>query len=243
MALEVLQSKEEYKKARLEMQQLGIDCADRLNPIESILESLGKLKRVKIGDIVKSWDILKTIQLIEKVASKDSAILDIGAVGSEILLILNRLNYQNLTGLDLGPKIEKMPAADKIRYINCDFMHTPFEDNSFQAITSISVIEHGFNGEKLFSEISRILVPGGYFIASFDYFPEKIDTSKIRFFDLDWMIFSKEDVQALLKQAEKFDLRPVGHLNFAASKPTIKWQGKNYTFAWLALQKADKYSK
>jgi SAM-dependent methyltransferase len=56
-------------------------------------------------------------------------------------------------------------------------MHTPFEDRSFSCITSISVIEHGFDGSRLVREVSRLLVRGGYFIASFDCWPEKIDSS------------------------------------------------------------------
>ena len=238
MSLEVLQAAYQYEQARQKMQQRGIDCADRLSPIEAAQEYLGKLKRVKIGDCRKSWDVLKTVQFIEKEVSHHSPVLDIGAFGSEILLILQRLNYQNLTGVDLDSRLNKMPQPDKIRYVKSDFMHTPFEKVSFKAITAISVIEHGFDSQPLLTEVARLLVPGGYFIASFDFWPEKIDTDAVRVFDLDWRIFSKDEVCQFLKEAEEFKLNPVGELNFEVSKPTVRWQRRNYTFAWLVLQKS-----
>jgi SAM-dependent methyltransferase len=220
------------------MQQRDIDCADRLSPVEAVQEYFGKLKRVKIGDLRKSWDVLKTVQFLEKEVTGDGAILDIGAFGSEILPILYRLNYRNLSGVDLNPKIDQMPHSDQIRYIKSDFMHTPFEDASFKAITSISVIEHGFNSQALVAETARLLAPGGYFIASFDFWPEKIDTSEVSAFDLDWRIFSKDEVCQFIKEAEEFGLRPIGKLNFEVAKPSVRWKRRNYTFAWLVLQKS-----
>jgi len=237
VSLETLQSKEQYKQARSEMTQLGIDCADKLSPIEKVQEYLGKLKWVKIGDVRKSWDTLKTIKFIQKEAALDEPILDIGAFGSEILLILHRLNYQILSGVDLNPRIQQMPYSDKIHYTKADFMHTPFGDSSFKVITAISVIEHGFNGKALLAEMSRLLKPGGYFIASFDFWPDKIDTSQKRVFGLDWRIFSKEEVCEFVEEANLMGLKPHGHLNFEVSRPVIRWEGKSYTFGWLVLQK------
>jgi Methylase involved in ubiquinone/menaquinone biosynthesis len=50
-----------------------------------------------------------------------------------------------------------MPFADKIKYVVGDFMHTPFPDNSFDVVTAISVIEHGFNPDLLLKEMLRIV--------------------------------------------------------------------------------------
>jgi SAM-dependent methyltransferase len=132
-----------------------------------------------------------------------------------------------------------MPYQGRIRYEVSDFKHTPFSDASFKAITSISVIEHGFEAEPLLKEISRLLMPGGHFIASFDYWPEKIDTSTTKFFDMDWIIFSKQDVDALLGVAARFGLHPVGPLNCTAGDRVIDCAGKQYTFGMLVLRKGD----
>jgi hypothetical protein len=81
------------------------------------------------------------------------------------------------------------------------------------------------------------LKPGGYFIASVDYWPEKINTAGIKVFGMDWMIFSKDDLLSFVKEAEQFELLPYGEMNFNTSERIIRWKGKRYTFAWLVLKK------
>jgi SAM-dependent methyltransferase len=116
-------------------------------------------------------------------------------------------------------------------------MQTPFADGTFSAITAISVIEHGFQGQKLFKEISRLLRPGGYFIASFDYWPDKVQTRGIKIFGMEWTIFSKPEVMNMIREAEGCSLFPVGELKLDAMDHPIENCDKKYTFAWLALQK------
>ena len=147
------------------------------------------------------------------------------------------MKYTNLTGVDLNPRIKKMPFAGPIRYEVADFMATPFSDVSFGAITAISVIEHGFNSDRLLREISRLLRPGGYFIASFDYWPEKIDTTGTKIFGMDWTIFSREEVLDLVSRAKGYGLEPVGDIALDAGDRVIHWGGKEYTFGWMTLRK------
>jgi SAM-dependent methyltransferase len=130
-----------------------------------------------------------------------------------------------------------MPYARNIRWQVADFMHTPFADHSFGAITAISVIEHGFQSEALLSEISRLLKPGGYFLASFDYWPAKIATSEVKLFGLDWRIFSRDEVTAFLADARRHGLESRGEVNLEATSPPILWGGRRYTFALAALEK------
>jgi hypothetical protein len=78
-------------------------------------------------------------------------------------------------------------------------------------------------------------------VASFDYWPEKLDTAGVRLFGMDWCIFSRQDVLALVGAAAGFGLRLVGSLGGAraldAASPVIDWGGRRYSFAWLALRK------
>jgi SAM-dependent methyltransferase len=235
MASEILQSRMQIDWSLSELRKRRLSCAT--SPLQGFLQRLGFLRGIKIGDRVKGWDVLKTVRFIEDHVERNAPLLDIGAYASEILCILHRLGYTNLTGVDLNPNIGRMPHSDTIRYIKSDFMHTPFENDSFAAVTSISVIEHGFNAPSLFAEISRLLRPGGYFIASFDYWPEKIDTTGVKFFGMDWMIFSRQDIADFIKQAAGHGLVPVGELHFDAQEAPIEGGGKKYTFGWLALKK------
>jgi len=201
------------------------------------LNTLGFFGGVEVGDAIKSWDVLKTANFLRDRLPPETPVLDVGAYASEILSVLFRMKYSNLTGADLNPRIKEMPFSDRIRYEVADFMATPFPDGSFGGITAISVIEHGFQSERLLREISRLLRPGGYFISSFDYWPEKVDTTGVDIFGMDWRIFSKAEVLAFIEEAGAHGLSPCGEIDLEAEEKVIHWGGKDYTFAWLALRK------
>ncbi len=236
MTMHVLQRKAQITEARQQLARRGLSALD--SPVRRLLGRFGLHSSPVIGDRVKSWDVLTSVDFIERNVAKDAAILDIGAYGSEILSILHRLGYRNLAGADLNPLLGESPHAGEIRYEVCNFLHTPFKDESFSAITSISVIEHGFQRKELLREMSRLLQPGGYFIASFDYWPEKIDTKGQQFFGLDWLIFSASDIRELVEDARNYSLMPCGPMSFSASERTIACANQRYTFGWLVLQKA-----
>lgn len=80
-------------------------------------------------------------------------------------------------------------------------------------------------------------MPGGYFIASFDYWPDKIETAGERIFGLDWMIFSDRDVSDLISRAKRHGLTPTGPLEQGATDAPVHFAGRRYTFGWLALVK------
>jgi len=239
MTLEVLQDKCQISEARQALIDKG---ASSLTPpdsrMRSLMRTLGLVRGVIVGDMLKSWDVLATIDFLERNLEKKESILDIGCYASEVIVALHKLGFSNLAGADLDPKLMQMPHQESIRYEMCNFMHTHFADASFQAVTSISVIEHDFDGQSLLKEMSRLLRPGGYFIASFDYWPEKIDTAGTRFFGMDWKIFSKDEISNFVTEAAAYGLFPVGELKYSGKDKPIDCAGKQYTFGWLILKKA-----
>jgi SAM-dependent methyltransferase len=236
MSVEVLTKSIENIDARAEMRRRGLDCVTPL--LSKILFKARLLPGVKVGDLIKSWDVLKTIEFIERNVSSAAAILDVGAYASEVLCSLHKLGFNDLTGIDLNPRLARMPYAGAIKYVEGDFTETSFPADTFAAITAISVLEHGFSAAKVFRELSRILKPGGYLIASTDYWPEKIDTSGITIYGVDWTIFSKRELLTLIGEAANHGLKPVGQLNFEASAKLVNYSRRQYTFAWFALQKS-----
>lgn len=235
MSVEVLKSKTEIEKARRELHCRELSFTSPW--WKRLACKIGLSKAICIGDELKSWDVLKTTLFIESNISKSDPILDVGAFACELPCILHNLHYTSLAGIDLNSNINKMPYADSVRYEVSDFMHTSFENESFQAITAISVIEHGFNGKLLLAEVSRLLRPGGYFVASFDFWPDKVDTSGMLIFGMDWKIFSAQEVRAFLHEAIEYDLFPPGEVDLTGSDKAISCANRDYTFAWLALQK------
>lgn len=235
MTMKVLQDKLQVSNARQELIRKGAFFAE--SPTISFLRRFGVIRGIGIGYMLKSWDVLSTVEFLESHVQRDEPILDIGCYASEVIVVLHKLGYSSLSGVDLNSDLRKMPYQDSIRYEISDFMHTKFEDASFRAITSISVIEHGFDGQSLLKEVSRLLKPGGYFIASFDYWPEKIDTTGIKLFGMDWKIFSKDEILDFINDAAGYGLFPVGEMMYGGKDKPVDYGGKQYTFAWLVVRR------
>ena len=235
MSLDVLRHQDEVRFAREELRARGLSCADGW--LATAANRLRLRRAPLVGDVRKSWDVLKTARFIEQHIVKDELVLDLGARGSEMLPILDRMGYRRLVGIDLDPSVTAMPSADRIDYRTGDFRRTGLDPGTCAAITAISVIEHGYDGDGLFREVGRLLRPGGSFVASFDYWPAKLNTDAVRLFGMSWQIFSTDEVQQLFQDARRFGLEPWGELHPQATGPLVHFEGRDYTFAWLALRK------
>jgi SAM-dependent methyltransferase len=232
----VLQQKGQVDAARAVLRRRGLSCLSGPFPFRYILRKLGAPIPAAVGYSIKSWDVLETTHFIEEHLPRTARILDLGANTSEILPILHRLGYTDLVGIDVAPEVAKMPYPDKIRYVEGDFMCSGFADASFDTLTAISAIEHGYDGEALFSECARLLRPGGFLILSFDYWPDKIDTTGTLMYGMTWRIFSREDAVELIDMARKYAFDP-GEVDLDASERVVQWGRWKYTFAWIALRK------
>jgi SAM-dependent methyltransferase len=194
-------------------------------------------------DPIKSWDVLKILKAVTETTANTAAILDMGSVACPILAALYRLGYRDLHGVDLDPRVREMPHAQAIDYRQADMTATPWPDASFAAITAVSVIEHGFDRSALLDEVARLLSPGGVFIFSTDYWPQKISTDGVRLFGLDWRIFSAEEIAELIDGASERKLYPVGDPRVTSralvaersSAPPISYKRRDYTFLYGAF--------
>lgn len=233
--LRTLRSEELNRLARAELERRGLSLVPG-----DWLGRLGRrlgLERLSIGDVRKSWDVLETATFLDARVGRDQPIVDFGAYHSEITGVLSRMGYGNLHAIDLNPGVARGPYPGRIRYRVGDFLASGYASGTFAAITSISAIEHGHSTERLLAEVARLLVPGGFFVASTDYWPEKVDTAGIRIFGMDWTVFSAADLAALFETARGNGLVPVGPLDYGAAEPAVRFAGKQYTFAWFALRK------
>lgn len=233
--MRVLKEKDQIQKSRLELEQNHESALS--NHFARILWRLRLSKKPPVGDYIKSWDVNLTLRFIKENIPKKAAILDLGSFCSETPIALAQSGFENVHGIDLNPRLFDMPFSGKVKYRIGNFMNTFFEADSFEAITAISVIEHGYNPDLLFSELGRLIKSGGYFIASFDFWPEKIKTGNTNFFGLSWTIFSKEEVESMLKIADSHGFFPFGEIQIESQDRPIHCRGFNYTFAWMVLKK------
>jgi SAM-dependent methyltransferase len=233
---QALQDKTQIEVARGELKRRNISA---ITPDwKRKLSRFRVFNGVQLGDHIKSWDVLKTVEFIEQNVEKGEAILDHGAYASEVPAILHKMGYKDIYGIDMDPNIVNMPFADSIHYAVGNFYTPPYTAGKFSAITSISVIEHGFDAEKLFSSVANLLKSGGYFVCSFDYWPQGVDTSNTNLFGMSWTIFSSEEVKDFLKVAEKYGLTLSGSSDFKTDTAPIHYLNRDYTFGWMVLRKA-----
>src|SRR5579862_5479879 len=127
--VEVLKSRTDIARARRELNRRNLSFTSRW--WTRLARKVGAWNGIEVGDQVKSWDVLKTVNFLEENVPSSASILDLGAFASELPCILHKLNYSYVVGIDLNPNIRNMPYANSVRYEVADFMHTPFANESF----------------------------------------------------------------------------------------------------------------
>jgi SAM-dependent methyltransferase len=142
----ILKTTEERDKATEQVRQLGL-------PI--------------VNDLNKNWDTLAALDCILASTSTNAKILDAGAESySRILPWLFLYGYRNLEGINIVFKNRKKLGPIVYRY--GDVTGTYYNDETFDAITCLSVVEHGVDLNAYFKEASRILKPDGVLVTSTD---------------------------------------------------------------------------
>lgn len=186
----------------------------------------------------KNWDHLAAVSTILAHTPTSACILDAGAeFYSNVLPALFVYGYRELYGINLC--FTDRARRGPIRYLPGDIMHAPFPDAFFDAITCLSVIEHGVPLESYFREMHRLLKPGGVLITSTDYYPTPIDTRGMAAHGSPIRIFSKPEIQSALSLAEGIGLKPTGNIDLECEEKPIRWEtyGLEYTFVLFTLQK------
>lgn len=140
--------------------------------------------------------------------NKDSGpMIDLGCGPGQTTRFLKDTGIQNILGVDLSDKmIEKArQLSPDIEFQTADMLNLAFPGAHFGSAVAFYAIVH-FNTDELakaFSEIYRILKPGGQFLFSFhigdniihrdEFFGEQVD--------IDFYFFKTEEVLELLKAA------------------------------------------
>ena len=91
----------------------------------------------------------------------NNKLLDVGCGGGGVVAKAAELGW-TATGIDIAPKnvesLRTMGFDAQVVDLNGVF---PFPDQSFSCVTFIEVAEHLVRAEHTFSEIARVLIPGG----------------------------------------------------------------------------------
>ena len=234
-----------------------------LKTSSQVTEAKRQLKALNLFlpyDTIKSWDTYNMIEILSN-ADRESLILDVGCNDSPILPMLKRLGFRNLYGCDLvlRPrykrkfmnvayslyKREYKPIVDmlgdkslKLSIQNLEA--TNYRENTFDFVSSLSVIEHGVDIHKYFEEMSRILKKDGLLLTSTDYWPEKtINTKCVLSKGTPDKIFDRSEIEAAVVIAEKYGLKLIEPIDYSFMDKVVHWNktGLDYTFIFFAMKK------
>jgi SAM-dependent methyltransferase len=201
-------------------------------------ENARKLRLPQHRSPEKNWDHLAAVSTILARTSPSARILDAGAeFYSNVLPALFVYGYRDLYGINLS--FTDPARRGPIRYLPGDLTRAPFPSDSFDAITCLSVIEHGVPLESYFREMHRLLKPGGLLITSTDYYCTPIDTHGLVAHGSPIKIFSQPEIQSALALARGIGLQPTGEIGLECEEKPIRWEpyGLEYTFVIFTLQK------
>jgi SAM-dependent methyltransferase len=187
-------------------------------------------------DRPKNWDALGAVATVLSRLGPDGSVLDAGSARySSVLPWLRLFGLTDLVGnnLEFGGDVRR----DGVLFRYGDITATDFPDGRFDAVTCMSVIEHGVPLEPFLAESARILRPGGVLVVSTDYDQDPPDTTGMTAYGQPVHIFSPADIKQLCALAETHGLRLLGDLSFEHAERPVHWArtGLDYTFIRLSF--------
>ena len=187
-------------------------------------------------DRPKNWDALGAVSTIVHTLGTDIRVLDAGAARySSVLPWLRLLGVRELVGNNL--EFTRTTRHGSVSFEPGDITRTSYEDASFDAISCMSVIEHGVPLDPFLAESARILRPGGVLVVSTDYDQRPPDTTGKTAYGVPVKIFGPDDIRSLVAAAAGHGLELLGDLRLEHAERPVHWKrtGLDYTFIRLAF--------
>ncbi|MFD1001679.1 class I SAM-dependent methyltransferase [Ohtaekwangia kribbensis] len=195
-------------------------------------------------DLPKNWDSLAALSTVLRYTDTRAKILDAGGeYYSSILPQLAAYNYKNLTCINLAFKIKSTRGT--IIYQPGDITATDFDDEYFDGVTCLSVIEHGIDLHACFREMNRIIKTEGYLFISTDYWEDYINTDHISAYGASSYIFNRDSIASVIQLANAYGFQLLEPLHLDGVDKVVEWKEFNtqYTFIYFTLQKVSSYGK
>lgn len=209
----VLPNRDEWQKATETGKQLGL-------PLHRSSE--------------KNWDHLAAVYAIASLFARSAVIFDAGAeYYSNVLPALFLYGFEHLYGMNLS--FTDAVRRGPIRYLPGDITRTSFPDCFFDAVTCMSVIEHGVPLKPYFQEMFRILKPGGLLITSTDYYPDPVDTGNQSAFGVPIKIFSRYEAEQMISIAIECGFELTDPIDLSCEERPVRWDLYNLEYSFLVF--------
>ena len=190
-------------------------------------------------DLPKNWDTLGAASTVLARVGPTGRVLDAGAARYSTLLIwLYEYGLRDLVGINLEfRRTVRHGRGGCVRFEPGDATATRFGAGSFDAVTCLSVIEHGVPVPEFFAEAARLLRPGGVLVVSTDYDAEPPDTTGLVAYGAAVHVFSPSEIRGLVKLADEAGFDLDGTFEPSHPQRPVLWKrhGLHYTFVRLTF--------
>jgi len=148
---------------------------------------------------------------------KNSTILDIGCGTGRNIMLFQK--YGSPFGVDTSNTAIDICNTRKLSNVHLiQGNHYPFEDNSFDVVTCLDVLEHEKNEYELLMEASRVVKKGGYIILAVPATPllwSKLDTDSHHV-----RRYTKSTLQDVLEKTQ-FIIKRISYYNYLLFLPVL----------------------
>lgn len=200
-----------------------------------------EVKRLRLPphhDRRKNWDALGAVGVVLAECGSSARVLDAGSARySSVLPWLRLYGCTELVGINLefGEEVRR----GSVRFAYGDVTATSYESGSFDAVTCMSVIEHGVPVAAFLAESARLLRPGGVLSLSTDYDSSPPDTTGVTAYGTAVKIFGPDDIRELVAEASRHGLSLIGDLRLEHAERPVHWKrtGLDYTFILLSFRR------
>lgn len=239
--IRILKGEAQIAEARAKLRATGFDTSRGWRRAVYWLLYLARFRRpaepVAVG---KSWDVWTMYEAVNAHApDRDALVFEMGSFNSEIPLVLWRAGYRNIRAADFNPLGRCIRwYGNQIDFRHEDFYNPDLKPGSVGVMTAVSVIEHGYDQAKLIATAARLLAPGGVFVLTTDYREDGAPVpADFRAFNLTYRIFSRADLESLVRAAADAGLELLGPAEWGPSDYPIVWEGWRFTFAFVGFRK------
>ena len=227
----------------------GVPRTGVLHDAAEVADAVAQARRLRLPahpDAPKNWDALGAVAAVLTLAddgSRRARVLDAGSARySPVLPWLRLYGFGAERGALAGINLEFGATVhrDGVEFRRGDVTDTGLPDASLDAVTCMSVIEHGVPVAAFLAETARILRPGGVLALSTDYDQDPPDTTGVTAYGAPVRIFSPADLRDLVATAAALGLELVGELTdevLAHPERPVHWTrtGLDYTFVLLTF--------